>query len=407
MAGFESMSVTALNRSTALAMDQAAQKYVKNGVRASKLLGSQLEQIAIRMWKEGRQDLGDMDRVFAKFANLLRDAMSVTHIWAMAMLKREMPPEVQSEMLFAFTPSPSYRGAVGFAKKLANLTDKELDILAGVYSQEAVKLTKGIQHKIERRIRQTLVRLTAQGATTSTGIAALRADFKALGLTPANSYTLENIFRTQTQIAHAAGRSAAEQDPAIQEILWGYKYVTVGDTRVRPNHRLLEGVTLPKDHTFWRENTPPNGFSCRCKAIPLTRPHRLKLPPGVPAEDLIGPKGAQLLPPGADPGFRFHPGLLFQDAIKIKSRLGLVKSVSPTSLVTRSIATTAGAAILAEKQIRRDIAEVRKVREQLAGAWKRISPGGGTNAQLAAIKRLERKYAKLIAAIAITERSRV
>lgn len=47
------------------------------------------------------------------------------------------------------------------------------------------------------------------------------------------------------------------------------KYLTVGDDRVRPAHKELEGVTRPVDDTFWDLYYPPNGWNCRCDVLQI------------------------------------------------------------------------------------------------------------------------------------------
>lgn len=42
------------------------------------------------------------------------------------------------------------------------------------------------------------------------------------------------------------------------------KYVTVGDERVRPTHRPLDGIVKPVNDPFWDAWFPPNGWRCRC-----------------------------------------------------------------------------------------------------------------------------------------------
>lgn len=42
------------------------------------------------------------------------------------------------------------------------------------------------------------------------------------------------------------------------------KYVTAQDDHVRPNHKALNGVTLPITDSFWATHTPPLGYRCRC-----------------------------------------------------------------------------------------------------------------------------------------------
>ena len=47
------------------------------------------------------------------------------------------------------------------------------------------------------------------------------------------------------------------------------KYTTVGDMRVREEHRILDGTIRPMDDPFWSEYYPPNGWNCRCSALQL------------------------------------------------------------------------------------------------------------------------------------------
>lgn len=47
------------------------------------------------------------------------------------------------------------------------------------------------------------------------------------------------------------------------------KYQTVGDDRVRNEHRALDGVIRKIDDTFWSTHYPPNGWGCRCDVVQL------------------------------------------------------------------------------------------------------------------------------------------
>jgi SPP1 gp7 family putative phage head morphogenesis protein len=114
------------------------------------------------------------------------------------------------------------------------------------------------------------------------------------------------VFRTQTLLAYGAGKQDFENSPDVRDILWGYKYVTVGDDRVRPAHAAMEGTTSPKDDPFWARNNPPNGWACRCTAIPLYEPADTWKPPDRVVID------GQEVTPGADRGFQFSPSRLFR-----------------------------------------------------------------------------------------------
>lgn len=50
------------------------------------------------------------------------------------------------------------------------------------------------------------------------------------------------------------------------------EYRTAGDSRVRRDHRRLEGTIRPIDDEFWNRYYPPNDWGCRCRARPTDRP---------------------------------------------------------------------------------------------------------------------------------------
>jgi SPP1 gp7 family putative phage head morphogenesis protein len=50
-----------------------------------------------------------------------------------------------------------------------------------------------------------------------------------------------------------------------------WKYVTVGDEKVRDEHRKLDGVILPANDPRWKKIFPPNGWKCRCRVVPLMK----------------------------------------------------------------------------------------------------------------------------------------
>lgn len=112
--------------------------------------------------------------------------------------------------------------------------------------------------------------------------------------------------------AHAQGTADyALATPAVDYLI----YKTVGDERVRLTHRTLEGVCLPKGDAWWNTHYPPNGWRCRCKAIPATKA-QVKASKGLvfqaPQEDLVrwesGTGEILELPASVEPGFHLPPG---------------------------------------------------------------------------------------------------
>lgn len=195
--------------------------------------------------------------------------------------------------------SPALNNAIKVLKSRVNI---DIEELSAKYETKALQVLSDAGEHAERELTETLELLVARGAHLKESKETLQSVFDSLGLAPANSFSIENMFRTQTQLAFGAGKWHAEQDPDVQEILWGYKYVTVGDDRVRESHAALEGTTLPKDDPFWLLFYPPNGWSCRCQAIPIFEQVTVVRP------TLVYPDGSPVTP---DKGFAFNPGIVF------------------------------------------------------------------------------------------------
>lgn len=98
-----------------------------------------------------------------------------------------------------------------------------------------------------------------------------RKDFENLGLA-GNSFRLEAIFNTALTAAFNAGIWDANKLPENETKVWGYRYQTAKDDRVRPNHAKLQGFTRPKDDPLWNIYAPPNGYNCRCYLQTLVKP---------------------------------------------------------------------------------------------------------------------------------------
>lgn len=71
--------------------------------------------------------------------------------------------------------------------------------------------------------------------------------------------TERNTAITQSQNAKKWAKIEAEK-----EIFPLLKYKTQNDALVRDSHAALDGVILPVDDPFWDNNTPANGWNCRC-----------------------------------------------------------------------------------------------------------------------------------------------
>src|SRR5262249_26336677 len=125
---------------------------------------------------------------------------------------------------------------------LGRMTNANVKKLREKYQTEAFNLMRGVARNQQAKVQKLFNEEIEKGSHVADAVKAIKDQWKQ----SARESEIETVFRTQTQIAYSAGRWQADQDPAVQEILWGYEYVTVGDDRVRPEHAELEGTVLPK-----------------------------------------------------------------------------------------------------------------------------------------------------------------
>lgn len=91
------------------------------------------------------------------------------------------------------------------------------------------------------------------------------SDFKKAASKITQQYNT-NWLQTEYNLAVAGGQSASkwvdiQKSKGAIPLL---SYETVGDSRVREQHRLLDGVIKPVNDDFWNKYYPPNGWGCRC-----------------------------------------------------------------------------------------------------------------------------------------------
>jgi SPP1 gp7 family putative phage head morphogenesis protein len=260
------------------------------GVMASRAMLPRLRKEVLADYKAHRR-IEFRHLLKGKLADLLRDAMLVAFLTGVKQ-SRQAAPGLQ---LSVFDSS---------LKELARLQSYDLGELRNAYGRDVATVFEKMGVHAESKLNATVTELLASGAHVREGTQKLSEAFTALGMGPQKTWQIESVFRTQVATAYGAGRWEADQDPAIQEILWGYEYTTAGDDRVRDDHAALEGTKLPKDDPFWQTFWPPNGWNCRCVALPIYSDSEeavSRLPPTETEE------GVPITP---DDGFTFNPGTI-------------------------------------------------------------------------------------------------
>lgn len=74
------------------------------------------------------------------------------------------------------------------------------------------------------------------------------------------------IYQTNLATSYAAGRWQQLNDPDLVKLRPYWQYIHAdGVMHPRPQHLAWHGLTLPREHAFWRTHFPPNGWGCHCR----------------------------------------------------------------------------------------------------------------------------------------------
>ena len=267
----------------------------------------------LRAYARGQDPVAVIAREFGPLAIVVTDAMVAAHLVGRLRSVRAAESHGRERRGLG-----AYDSALRFVHERLNLTPENTAAIAGAYGNEAARVTRQASAAVERSAQRAVRDIVSEGMHVNEGIARLRQSMDAAGIPADKPWILETLVRTNIQMAYSAGRFQANQDPAIDAILWGYEYVTVGDDRVRPEHAALEGVRLAKDSPRLDPIWPPNGWQCRCTMLEIyvddPAAQRTESYPDGPVEVNVDGTPVTVIP-GPDKGFAFNPGRVFRDVI--------------------------------------------------------------------------------------------
>ena len=289
-------------RERAIRQQHDTEYAVRLGLIAARKLARRTRVAILRAFRTGAGTLRPLDRMFDELRELLVQAM----VYGQLRGRERAAKDVGQLTTIAAARSPAYTRGIAFLRRRMKLTEEEIAALEATADKHVLRVLATSKQATERALQRAILEIHAKNLHVGEAVKELRKAWDSAGLSERNSFQLEAIVRTQTQLAYSAGAGQLYEDPDIDEILWGYKYVTVGDDRVRDSHIALDGVTLPKDDPFWETNTPPNGWACRCQTIPIFRERKVVRPP-----DKVEIDG-KIVRQGADPGFGFRPSSLLR-----------------------------------------------------------------------------------------------
>lgn len=231
--------------------------------------------------KQGRIDQAALDSITEILAKNIAKTNAVAHMKGMKRALLLARPALQLSTLDATR--------VALERQL----EVDPDNLEAQYQSSAFRIARGATLQVETQLRQALNEQILEQRRPQEALDSLRKAFDSAGLFGVKDYQLEAIYATQASLAYNAGQWNVYQSEEMAEIVWGFKYVTVGDVEVRPEHVAMDKTVLPKDDPFWITNWPPNGWNCRCVVIPVMGERKI-----------VPPKEAAI----PDPGFNFNAG---------------------------------------------------------------------------------------------------
>ena len=110
------------------------------------------------------------------------------------------------------------------------------------------------------------------GATARDFARSIREACAAAGVDPLDPHRIQFIYHQNMMTAYGAARAASQHSAAVTKYLKYIELVTMGDSRVRPEHQRLNHLTLPADDPRWSELTPPLDYGCRCRTVSRLEP---------------------------------------------------------------------------------------------------------------------------------------
>lgn len=128
------------------------------------------------------------------------------------------------------------------------------------YARRVYKMMRDAGAKIDAVTRGTVANLIATNEPMGRGSAILQATLNKLGVGDYSQSQIETIYATEVARAYHTGRR--QMDMRRWNDIWGFRYVTMRDDRVRPTHASWEGTVLKKGNRFWNTHWPPCGWNC-------------------------------------------------------------------------------------------------------------------------------------------------
>ena len=144
---------------------------------------------------------------------------------------------------------------------------------AGDISVDAGKIEAGFRKNINEFVgakTANQVITLSEAAIGPTGAKLPFKEYAKIGRQIDRNYNLIHL-KTEQNTAFAQAQSADQwvRTDEKKHLFPMLQFQTVGDNRVRPEHRDWDGIIKPVDDEFWDTHMPPADWGCRCRVIRL------------------------------------------------------------------------------------------------------------------------------------------
>jgi SPP1 gp7 family putative phage head morphogenesis protein len=200
----------------------------------------------------------------------------------------EVAIRYEGHTLRDWTKLPPKDAIEHFKKRARNLMkpDEFKDLSDGM-KQRAFSVAH-LQHDHQLSVvADALTKAIEEGTSRAKFVRELR---KKLGDDAPTKAHLETVFSNNVNGAYQHGRWKQMSSSSMRRARPFWQYSTVGDGRVRPTHREMDGKIYAHDDPVWAKWYPPSGNRCRCSISPLSssdvEPGDVETgPPGVEPDD--------------------------------------------------------------------------------------------------------------------------
>ena len=167
-----------------------------------------------------------------------------------------------------------------------------------------------------------------------------RPDGSVKEVNVSSPWRVKTIYRTNMATAAMAGMY--KQLKTMADIMPYWRYVTVGDGRVREEHARIHGRILRHDDPFWDKYFPLNGYNCRCRVEALSEEEMKKK--GLKVSD--GRSMGYEVMPFVGTGWDYNPG---KEDFRIAEEK-YSKELKPIIRRIKEDARKAGSAVVGEEK---------------------------------------------------------